>query len=528
MEWPTTNRTTVFDVNVFHGVCLGTGSHNLPPSPGPINTAPCPANPSLYNPSYVNFDPRLSLAWAPGALHGKTVIRSGFGIYHGAAQNDDLNAGLESDTFRVLVNSFATSPNLQSQFEQQDPTFNGLSSTSKQANHPRALQRQGRRDLYVETWGLTVEHELPASFTASAQYLGSHGVRLFSRGAVNLCTEPVTFNPVDQDCYRTLDQYYPNGNPFGSVDYKHDVGASSYNALGLSLERTFKDGLSFQSRYTWSHSINDGSVGGGESTGPENVNCIPCDNGPSIFDIRNNVAVNAVYELPFGPGKSFLNSPGLLGRFVGGWQMSSIGVWHTGHPLTVQMDLSGSISNPSSPFSGFPYTYLLPDGNDQTNQRPDVIPGVPLTLPHQQPATPNTPGMPYVNAAAFQAPPVDANGNFARFGDETNGMIRALDTWQVDLALNKETKLTERLSMEFAVQAFNIFNHVQFGDPGQITLSYSPGATIGNTVTNLTAPGNFGLISSTVNYNSNNDNAASPNTGTGLPRQLQFMVRFTF
>ncbi len=94
------NRTTVFDLNQFHGACLGSGSLNTPFTP-PINTPPCPKNPALYNADYKNFDPRVSIAWAPGSLHGKTVIRSGFGIYHGAAQNDDLNAGLESDTFRV-------------------------------------------------------------------------------------------------------------------------------------------------------------------------------------------------------------------------------------------------------------------------------------------------------------------------------------------------------------------------------------------------------------------------------------------
>ncbi len=526
-----TNRTTVFDLNEFHGVCLGTGSFNVAPSPGPINTAPCPANPALYNASYVNFDPRASFAYAPTELHGNTVFRGGFGIYHGAAQNDDLNAGLESDTFRVLVNNFGTCnapiycPNLLSEFQQQDPTFSGLSSLSKQASHPRALQREDRRDLYVETWTLSVQHQLPSNFLASAQYLGSRGIRLFSRGGVNLCTEPVTFNPLDGDCVRTLDQYYPGGNPFGSVDSKSDIGSSTYNGLELGLERRFSQGLEFQARYTFAHSINDGSVGGGESNGPENVNCLQCDKGPSIFDVRHNVTVNAVYDLPFGPGKPFLNSPGIVGKFVGGWQLSSIGLWHTGHPLTVSMDLSNSITDTSSPFNGLPYTYLLPDGNDQTNQRPDVIPGVPLILPHQHPGTPNNPGSPYINAAAFVAPPVDANGNFTRFGDETNGLIRALNYWQIDLALIKETKLTERVSLSFAVQAFNIFNHVQFGDPGALNLVYDP--TAGSTGF-LTPQGGFGVISSTVNFNNNNDNAASPNTGTGLPRQLQFMVRFNF
>lgn len=518
------NRTTVFDLNQFHGVCLGTGSINVAPSPGPINTPPCPTNPALYNANYRNFDPRLALAWAPSALHGKTVVRAGFGIYHGAAQNDDLNAGLESDTFRVKVTQAVP---LNPAFEQTVPDLSSLSSTpgavQKAGGHPRALQRQDRRDLYAETWGLTVEHELPANFVFSTQYLGSRGVRLFSRGAVNLCTSPVTFNSVDIDCVRPLDQFYPAGNPFGSVDIKRDIGASSYHGLGVALERRFTRGLFFQSRYTFSHSINDGSVGGGESTGPENVNCLPCDKGPSIFDIRHNFTLNAVYDLPFGPGKTFLNDSGKLGKVVGGWSLSSVGLWHTGHPLTPQLALNGSIVG--GPFDTFSQTYLLPDGNDQTNQRPDVVPGVPLTLPgggHN--------GIPLINPAAFQAPPVDANGNFTRFGDAGNGLIRALNVWQIDLALMKETKLTERTALQFAVQAFNIFNHVQLGDPStqNLMLNYSPGGMVGNAVTNLANPGSFGVINTTVNFNNNNDNQASPNTGTGLPRQLQFMVRLQF
>jgi len=449
------------------------------------------------------------------------VFRAGFGIYHGAAQNDDLNAGLESDTFRFSVNSQTT---ISPAFAQRDPDLSGI--TTKVANHPRALQRQGRRDLYAETWGLTLEHQLPASFTASAQYLGSRGVRLFSRGVTNLCTQPVTFNPLDTDCVRSLDAYYPSGNPFASVDIKRDIGSSTYHGLGLALERRMTKGFEFQSRYTWSHSINDGSVGGGESNGPQNVNCLPCDKGPSIYDVRHNVTVNTVYELPFGPGKQFLNNGGPLGKVIGGWSLSSIGLWHTGHPLTVQMDVSGTIdtTNPlyaNNPFglAGLTYSYALPNGDDRSSQRPDVVPGVPLTLPGG-----GRNGVPLINAAAFQAPPVDANGNFTRFGNAGNGIIRAPDSWQIDLALTKETKLTERVALEFAVQAFNIFNHVQLGDPGDLTLAYAPGTS----AMNLSVPGDFGIITKTVNFNNNNDNNASPNTGTGLPRQLEFMVRVKF
>jgi hypothetical protein len=181
------------------------------------------------------------------------------------------------------------------------------------------------------------------------------------------------------------------------------------------------------------------------------------------------------------------------------------------------MDLGGGISGGA--FDGFPQTYLLPDGNDVTDQRPDLIPGVPLTVQGG-----GRHGVPLINAAAFEAPPVDANGNFTRYGNAPNGIVRALNSWQIDLALTKETKLTERFSLEFAVQAFNILNHVQLGDPGSLNLAYDP--TVAGT--SLSVPGDFGLISSTVNFNNNNDNAASPNTGTGLPRQLQFMVRLKF
>ena len=99
----------------------------------------------------------------------------------------------------------------------------------------------------------------------------------------------------------------------------------------------------------------------------------------------------------------------------------------------------------------------------------------------------------------------------------------------------KETKADRARFVEFGVQAFNIFNHVQFGDPStdNLTFNYtcagqsSPGDPI-QTVQSLSPKGNLGQITTTNNFNNNNDNAASPNTGTGLPRQIQLMLRFQF
>jgi len=97
----------------------------------------------------------------------------------------------------------------------------------------------------------------------------------------------------------------------------------------------------------------------------------------------------------------------------------------------------------------------------------------------------------------------------------------------MDFALTKETKLTEHTSLEFPVQAFNILNHVQLDDLGTVGLAYVDTAVAGHPGS-LATPGGFGTISATVNFNNNNDNAASPNTGTGLRRQTQFMVRIKF
>jgi hypothetical protein len=503
-----TGATTVFDLQNFKGICLGPNSHN----PNKFaEAANCPSNPSLFYPNYRNWDPRIGVAWAPSALHGGTVIRSGFGIYHGAAQNDDQNAALESDNSRLaLAANVGSIGNISygPGFLSNPPNFGVAASPVLQ---PRALWRH-RRDLYVEQWGLTVEHQLPRRFLFTTSYLGTHGVRLFARNFENLCDQATYQASGGAQCVRPLDPFTPMDNgvavPYGDVDFKKDDGGSHYNGLLLSLQRRFANGFSFQTNYTWSHSENDGSVGGGEAHAPQNALCVRCEYGPSIYDIRHNFVVNSVYELPLGPNKPFVNHAGAVGKLIGGWSLGGIGIWHTGHPLTVYMNV------PSS---------QVPDGNTGPNQRPDVIPGVPLTV------TPSiTNAYELVNPAAFAAPPVDpVSGIMTRYGNEPNGLIRSSHIWQADLQLLKETKVTERFNVEFGVQAYNIFNHTQLADPGALSLDFNCSSAAPFTCSTA-GSGNFGLITSVNGFNGNNDNFFSDNVGTGFARQLQFMLRLKF
>jgi len=119
----------------------------------------------------------------------------------------------------------------------------------------------------------------------------------------------------------------------------------------------------------------------------------------------------------------------------------------------------------------------------------------------------------WVNIAAFAQPPQDANGVDTHFGDARNGIVRAPNVWEADIALQKSTKLGEKTALEFRTEAFNIFNHRQLGDPSHLDILSSS---------------NFGQIDTPVSFNPNNDNFVEPATGLGLPRtlQLSFRVRF--
>jgi hypothetical protein len=109
-------------------------------------------------------------------------------------------------------------------------------------------------------------------------------------------------------------------------------------------------------------------------------------------------------------------------------------------------------------------------------------------------------------------PPVDANGVITHFGNAGRGLVRAHGVWQIDTGISKTTKLRERLSLQFRADLFNILNHTQFGDPSNLDI----------------LSGSFGVINTTANFNNNNDNFGPGNTGTGLPRQVQFSLRLIF
>jgi hypothetical protein len=382
------------------------------------------------------------------------VIRAGFGLYHEDGQLDDQNLPISNEVFSYSLSS-KTIPTLTYPVDPFLANTSGIIS-------PRDEDRR-RKDTEVSQWGLSVQQALPADFVGTISYVGSEGAHLLTLSAVNVV------NPL------TGTRTYP---AFGQVSWRGNNANSNYQALAIAIKRSFSHGLLFAANYQWAHEIDDGSNGSGDgdSLVAQNVACMRCERANGAWDVLHVFNANAVYELPFGQGKRLLSRPGIWRAVAGSWELAAIGVARTGFPVNVTIDRSAS---------------AVPDGNT-TDQRPNLVPGVSLTPPGG--ATVNE----WINPAAFAVPAAGTFGNAPR------NVARGPGAWQVDVSLAKRIAFTERVGLEFRAEAFNAFNHPQYGQP---QADFSAG------------PGLFGNIITTVN--------TSP-VGTGTPRQLQFMLRAGF
>lgn len=409
----------------------------------------CSAGAEFSRPNLRDFDPRIAFAWAPGRFSRKTVLRGGFGIYHGDGQLDDQNLPINNEVQRYTLSGI---PGLRFPFDPFLATVPGIVS-------PRDMNRL-RKDMYVSQWGASIQQALAKDFVATISYVGSKGTHLLTTSYLNLL-DPETGK-----------RAFP---AFGQVEYRGNDSDSSFNTLQAALQRSFSHGLLVSANYMYSHEIDDGSLGGGDADFVQNPSCLRCDRASGDFDARHIFNVNAVYELPFGSGQAHGASPGIARTLFGSWELSTIVSARTGLPVNVTLDRAGS---------------AVPGADSKSPQRPDRVPGVPLT-----PSGGANPSL-WINPAAFAIPAV------GRYGNAGRNIVRGPGSWQADLGLSKRFQLSESLALQFRAEAFNIFNHPNFARP----------------LADLSAS-SFGDIFSTVN--------TSP-VGTGTPRQLQFMLRVHF
>jgi hypothetical protein len=410
----------------------------------------CPDGTPWYDPDFNNFGPRLGFAWAPARFNDNTVIRGGFGVFFGPGQNDDVFAPIDNAGSRIALER-ATVPTLSFPI---DP-FLPLAATTGVA--ARAVDEH-RVDSYAEHYSLSIQQALPWRLLTQIAYVGNQGHHMLDRSFVNLIDPATGRRPLPQ---------------FGRVDIKSSGSSTNFHGLQVSLQRPMENGLLIGTQYMWSHALDEGSLGGGESQTPQNVACRRCDYASTNQDIRHTVTTNFVYELPFGRDRGSLGEGGMLEFLFGGWQLSGLMQARSGRPLTITVSRSSSD---------------LPDGNN-SSQRPDIVPGTSPIPPNQ------TPGQ-WLNIAAFAVPARGAWGNVGR------NTLRGPGLFQIDLALQKRFAISGTRNFEFRWEAFNALNRQNLGNPG----------------TSISSSSAFGRITGPLNSN----------YGTGTARQMQFMLRMNF
>ena len=405
----------------------------------------CQPGAQFSSPRTHDVDPRLALAWAPDVFQRKTVIRIGAGLYHGDGQLEDQNLPASNDVPRYALSS-KTSPGLAFPIAPFLTTTTGVAA-------PLA-QNRNRKDEYASQWGISVQREMPAGFTGTVAYTGNKGTDLQTITYANVA-DPITGKIP-----------YPQ---YGQVQYRSNESNSTFHAMQLSAARNVRAGWLVSANYMWSHAINDGSLGGGEtdSVAPQNVFCRACERASSSYDIRHFFTLNSVVQIPYHPRA--------LRSVFGGWSLSTIATARSGRPVNIVVTRAAS---------------AVPGGYNLM-QRPDLIPGVSLVPPGGQ-----TPAH-WFNPAAFRIPAAGAWGNAGR------NLGRGPDLYQIDASLLRRIVFTERFSIEMRADAFNVLNRAQYADP----------------TGDFTVPAQFGIIQATIN--------TTP-IGTGTPRQIQFALRLSF
>jgi hypothetical protein len=241
-------------------------------------------------------------------------------------------------------------------------------------------------------------------------------------------------------------------------------GFSNYQALVVSLQKRASHGLTFNGNLTYGHSLGTYSINQeyteADSTNPWNLRT---DYGPQVWDRKATVNIAGSYELPFSKGRRFASSNPVLSRLIGGWSISPVFTFGTGLPMPVY---TGSCQEFGEGFAGIcggavPMTDTAKLSNS----------------PHFGITSNGVTG--YTGDNAYGGPGINIFGNnaaqtFTEFRpifpgidgrSMASGNLRGLSRYNLDLALNKDTRITERVGVQFYVQMFNAINHMEFADP---------------------------------------------------------------
>ncbi len=381
-----------------------------------------------------NVQPRIGFAWSPKESTD-TVVRGGYGIYHDVSAMGGSTGPYQNPPF---ANAYSFTSDNITPVRTLRTGFPDNSQPVDPANYRGDWTtidvdfKQGR----VQQWSVNLERKLPFSSVASIAYAGTYADRLFDKSRnLNTATPGPGFNPAARRPYPQLQ----------AVTAALSRGWMKYNSLQLKLERRSAGGFYLLGSYTYAKATTNGVSGFGGDPGIVYFPVVTdedIDVGSANTDLRHNLSLSALYQLPFGRGERFLGDlSGLPQVILGGWSINTILVAHSGYPLGMSM---------SSNQSGTAF------GN-----RPDRVCDGKLDNPTVAR---------WFDTSCFAAPAPGTLGNAPRTS------LFGPGRWNADVALSKRFD-----RFQFRAEIFNVFNKAQFSAPGTV----------------VGAP-NFGVIQSTV------------------------------
>ncbi|MCX6597117.1 MAG: TonB-dependent receptor [Acidobacteria bacterium] len=352
-----------------------------------------------------NFAPRVGFAWSPGA---RTTVRGGYGVFF----DSGLMVANTSLYFNPpYFNIRAFFPTAQSLLTLADPfpTRGGITPAASLSSLSPDLTQ-----AYLQHWNFSIQHQLPQVGVLTVSYGASKGTHLTRSRDFNQPT------PGAGDLARR--RPLP---AFNNIFLIESGGNSNFNSLQASLTRPVSRGLSMIVAYTYSKSIDDTSAFLGvkaDKNFPQNSSNFGAERAASSFDVRQRASVSAVWQLP--------------GRFLKGFQASTIVSGNTGQPLTPLL----RFDNSNTGNTGGTY------GNDRPNVVGDTNSG------------PRTPQQ-WFSTSAFSTPARYSFGNAGR------NIIRGPGLFTADASLARRFQFKDRLVFQLEAQAFNLTNHTNFSIP---------------------------------------------------------------